>query len=114
MWVRVSQKARARGLTLKTIGSALTAAYTGDFEGVMGAEVVFVTSSRRDVEALAQVATEADILAGRHKKLAIGVDGEIECEDLDCEDCADKQVCDSLRDIAIKRRREQREGRSSP
>jgi hypothetical protein len=105
MWVRFSKEARAQGLTLKTVGSALIAAYTGDFENVLEAEVVFVTSSKGDVEALAQVAIEAGILAGRHKKLAIGVDGEIGCEDLDCENCDERPVCDSLRDIVIKRRR---------
>jgi CO dehydrogenase/acetyl-CoA synthase beta subunit len=105
MWVRVSEKARAQGLTLKTVGSALTAAYTGDFKDVRDVEVVFVTSSKSDVEALARVAAKAEILAGRHKKLAVAGDGEIECEGLDCESCDEKPVCDSLRDIVRIRRR---------
>ncbi len=105
LWARIGKKGRAAGLTLKIIGSALIAAYSGDFEGVEGVEVLFVTSSRADVEDLAQIAAEADILAGRHKKLALAVDGEVECIELDCESCEEKPVCDNLRDIVIKRRR---------
>lgn len=105
LWARISEKKRAAGLTLKIIGSALIAAYAGDFDGVERAEVLFVTSSRDDVEGLAQIAAEADILAGRHKKLVLGVDGEVECSELDCESCEEQPVCDNLRDIVIIRRR---------
>lgn len=104
LWVRISKHGRASGLTLKTIGSSLISAYSKDFEGIEGAEIVFVTSSKDDVEALSQVAVEANILSGRHKKLILGMDGEIKCTDLDCEDCEEKPVCDGLRDIVIKRR----------
>ncbi len=104
LWVRISKAGRAAGLTLKTVGSALIAAYTGDFEEIEGVEVVFVTSNSDDVNALSQISTEANILAGRHKKLVLGVDGEVECEELNCETCDEKPVCDSLRDIVIKRR----------
>jgi CO dehydrogenase/acetyl-CoA synthase beta subunit len=105
LWVRVSKSGRAAGLTLETVGSALIAAYTHDFEEVEGAEVVFVTASPSDVDELSLISTEANILAGRHKKLALGVDGEVECQELNCETCDEQEVCDSLRDIVIKRRK---------
>ncbi|MEW6441565.1 MAG: hypothetical protein AB1640_11585 [bacterium] len=104
LWVRVSRAGRAAGLDLQVVGSALIAAFTGDFDEVEAAEVVFVTSSRADVEALRQVAAEADILAGRHKKLVLGVDGTVECRELACDTCDEKPVCDNLRDIVIQRR----------
>ncbi len=105
LWVRISRKAQAAGLTFKTVGSALIAAYTRAFDAVGEAEVVFVTSCQNDVEALTQIACEANILAGKHKKLVLGVDGEVECPELNCESCEEKSVCDNLRDIAIKRRK---------
>jgi hypothetical protein len=80
------------------------AAYTNDFSAVQSTEVVFVTRSEEDVEALRQIATEANILSGRHKKLFLGADGDIECSELNCETCDEKPVCDSLRDVVIKRR----------
>jgi len=105
LWVRISKKARADGMTLQTVGSALVAAYTAAFPGVRQAEAVFLTTSAEDVEELGRIAAEAGILAGRHKKLVLGVDGEVECMELDCEACDDKPVCDSLRDVVIKRRK---------
>jgi CO dehydrogenase/acetyl-CoA synthase beta subunit len=104
LWVRISRSGKAAGLSLKVVGSALIAAYTHDFDVIEGAEVVFVTSSSDDVSALSQIATEVNILSGRHKKLALGVDGEVECQDLNCDTCEEQPVCDSLRDIVIKRR----------
>jgi len=108
LWVRISRKARAAGLDLAVVGSALAAAYAGDFPGVAGAEVVFVTSCPEDVEELGRIAVEASILAGRHKKLVLGLDGEVECPELDCESCEDRPVCDELRDIVVKQRRNRR------
>ena len=104
LWARVSRRGLADGLTFNAVGSALRAVYKYDFEGIEKVETLFVTSSVADVEALKPVAIEADILAGKHKKLALGIDGEIECTELDCETCDEKPVCDNLRDIVIKRR----------
>lgn len=104
LWIRVSRKGRQAGLTLGTVGAALIAAYTADFEEIRAAEVVFVTSSRSDVEALSDVAVEARILSGRHKKLYLGADGGVECRELSCDTCEEKPVCDNLRDIVIQRR----------
>ena len=104
LWVRISRLGRARGLTLQTVGSALIAAYSRDYPGVEKVEVLFVTSTREDVEALDPVAAEAGILFGRHKKLVLGLDGEVECTELNCETCEEKPVCDNLRDVVIKRR----------
>ena len=109
LWVRISRQGRARGLTLQTVGSALIAAYSRDYPGVEKVEVLFVTSTREDVEALDPVAAEAGILFGRHKKLVLGLDGEVECTELNCETCEEKPVCDNLRDVVIKRRLTRRE-----
>ena len=105
LWVRVGGKAAQAGLDLRVAGAALIQTYEVEFPGVLGAEVLFVTSSARDVEALRPVAVEASILAGRHKKLVIGESGNVECTELNCETCDEKVVCDNLRDIVIARRK---------
>lgn len=104
LWVRIRKDALAKGLRMRHIGAALVSTYRGDVEGIAGVEVVFVTAPEAALEELAPVANEAAILAGRHKKLFLGVDGEIECRDLDCESCDEKPVCDTLRDVVIARR----------
>lgn len=107
LWIRISKEARERGLDLRIVGSALVAAYLTDFEGVTGAEVLFVTSDNESVRALEPLAAEARILAGQHKKLVLDADGQFECSDLACETCDEKPVCDNLKDVVIKRRRKQ-------
>jgi CO dehydrogenase/acetyl-CoA synthase beta subunit len=92
----------------ETVGSALIAAYKNAFRAIEKIEVVFVTQSKEDVESLNQIATEANILSGNHKKLILGADGDIECSEFNCETCDEKTVCDSLRDVVIIRRRQRR------
>ena len=105
LWVRISRRARSSGLSLRTVGQALIAAYTSDVAGVEQAEVVFLTADAAQVEALEPLVNEAKILAGQHKKLVLCPDGEVECEDLNCDECDEQAVCDALRDVIIKRRR---------
>ncbi len=106
LWVRISRRGFEAGLRLTTVGAALIDTYLTEFEGVQACEVLFVTASDADVEALLPLHTEAEILAGKHKKLALGLDGEVECRELDCDTCEEKPVCDTLRDVVIKRRRQ--------
>jgi len=105
LWVRVSKEGRKRGLTLHTVAQALTAAYMCDFEEVEGVEILFVTSSVADVEMLAPIALEANVISGRHKKLLLSAEGDLECSELSCETCEEKPVCDDLREIVGQRRR---------
>jgi hypothetical protein len=105
LWVRVSKRGRAAGLGFDTVARALVAAYEDEFDEVEGVEVIFVTSSAADVEALAPVALEASVISGKHKKLVLSPDGELECSELSCETCDEKPVCDDLRDIVRERRR---------
>jgi hypothetical protein len=105
LWVRISRQALAAELDLASVGQALVATYTRDFTEIAEVEVVFVTQSEEAVAALASIAREAAILAGRHKKLRLAPDGELECPDLDCDQCDEREVCDALRDVIIKRRR---------
>jgi hypothetical protein len=110
LWVRISRAARARGLDFETVGRALIASYADGFTEIDAVEVVFVTGSVAEVQALAPIAAEARIMAGSHRKLVLAPDGEYECDDLDCERCEEKPVCDSLREVVIKRRRRRRDG----
>ena len=106
LWARVSHEALRREMTLNTVGQALVTAFFDDFPEVRAAEVVFVTSSKDDVEALGPLVIEAQALTGRHKKLLLDPDGELECSELSCEDCDEKPVCDAVREVLARRRRD--------
>jgi len=103
LWVRISRQALQAGFRLQTLGSALVAAFRMDFPEVTGAEVLLATA---DVEQLDQVAAEFKVLSGQHRKLVLVEDGVYECSDLNCESCDQKEVCDALKDITIRYRRE--------
>ena len=111
LWVRVGRNQYNRGLDLHTVGSALVKAYSDDFKGVIKAETVFVTMGKGEILQLEPAATEAKVLAGRHKKLVLGVDGSIECNELNCEECEEKPVCDNLRDVVVRRRKQRKSGK---
>ncbi len=105
VWLRFSREGQQNGMNLSIFGSALNAAFTLDFPAVAACESVFVTSGEDDVNTLAVLATEAEILQGRHRKLSLGKDGEATCQESNCDICDEKPVCDNLRNIRIKRRR---------
>jgi CO dehydrogenase/acetyl-CoA synthase beta subunit len=105
LWARISRKGIEAGIDLSVIGSAAINAYQHELKNVKAAEVLYVTSSKEDIAELEQVKVEADILSGRHKKLVLGIDGELECTESNCTTCAERPICDSLRDIVIKRRK---------
>lgn len=106
LWVRVSKQGRRSGLTLTTVAKALFAAFRGDFPEVEAIEILFVTSRSADVDSLAPIALEANVVAGRHKKLVLSPDGELDCAELSCDTCDEQPVCDDLRDILRHRRRD--------
>jgi CO dehydrogenase/acetyl-CoA synthase beta subunit len=108
LWVRISKKGLAGGMRFETVGAALMAAYADAFRDIEKIEIVFVTQSKKDVEALNQIAAEASILSGNHKKLVLGANGGVACSELNCETCDEKPVCDSLRDVVIQRRRQRK------
>ncbi len=104
LWIRVSRDAVARGMDLRTVAEALVLAFS-ELPEVEAVEVLFVTASAGDVDALAPIEVEARIFSGRHKKLVLGAGGDVECPDLSCETCDEKPVCDELRDVVVSRRR---------
>jgi CO dehydrogenase/acetyl-CoA synthase beta subunit len=114
LWVRISRAARARGLDFETVGRALVASYADGFPEIEAVEAVFVTGSVGDVRALAPIAAEARVMAGSHRKLVLAPDGEFECDDLDCDSCEEEPVCDSLREVVIKRRHRGPQGVEAP
>jgi CO dehydrogenase/acetyl-CoA synthase beta subunit len=103
LWVRFSKQALDGGFRLHTLGSALIAAFRMDFPALTGAEVLLATSG---VEQFDQVAAEFKVKSGQHRKLVLVEDGVYDCEDLNCDDCDDKDTCDALRDITVRYRKE--------
>jgi hypothetical protein len=45
------------------------------------------------------------VLSGQHRKLVLREQGVAECDDLDCDSCDERDVCDALRDVTVRYRK---------
>ncbi len=108
MWSRVGREAASKGFGFETLGRALMAILKSDSTRVEAAEVLFVTSSREDVERLDEVAVQVRLIGKnivRDNWLAKGFD-ILECTlGGDCESCENEPVCDDIRKLITVRKR---------
>ncbi|MEW6443056.1 MAG: carbon monoxide dehydrogenase [bacterium] len=105
LWSRVSKEAVARGFSFETLGRALMARYKSEIPLVEAVEIVFVTTSKGDVEELDQIARDAQGKSLSIRKLTRAQDGAYECDELTCDTCPEKPTCDTIRDVLVIRRK---------
>lgn len=105
LWSRVSRDAAAKGFNFEILGRALMAVYKSQNIKVQAVEILFVTSSREDVRRLGdieiQVQKDREQIQREHWR-SKGYD--IDCGP-DCRSCANKAVCDELREVLRARRK---------
>ena len=109
VWSRVSKQAAARGFCFETLGRALMSVFRGSNPLLEATEVVFVSSSKEDVDQLDGIAADVRKFSGEVKKLIRQQDGTYDCTEYDCDSCDDRPVCDSVRDWIKLRRDRNRE-----
>ena len=111
MWSRVGKDAAAKGFDFHTLGKALMTIFKSDVPKVQAMEVIFVTSSKEDVQRLDDIAQQVrkidkDIV--RETWLARGYD-VLECTlGWDCDSCTDKPVCDEIKEVITVRKKKAR------
>ena len=111
MWSRVSNDAVEKGFSFETLGKALMAISKTEVPKVQAMEIIFVTSSKHDVQRLDDIAQQVrkiskDIV--REIWLAKGYD-ILECtQSWDCGTCTDKSVCDEIREVIKVRKKKVR------
>ncbi len=102
LWSRVSRDAVTKGFNFKSLGSALMAIFKSELEKLSAVELVFVTSSKEDVQRLEEIATQVRSIGKnivRENWLARGYD-ILECTlGWDCSTCPDRPVCDDIREV---------------
>jgi hypothetical protein len=90
---------------LETLGRALMGHYKGTFPLLERVEVLFVTSSKADVEELDRIGLEAKGKSLSIRKLTRTETGTYECDELTCDDCPEKPTCDTIRDVLVIRKK---------
>jgi CO dehydrogenase/acetyl-CoA synthase beta subunit len=103
IWSRVSLDAVHKGFTLATLGQALMINYREKIS-LDAIEILFVTSSRVDIEALNTIAEKAHSKSLDIRKNLRARDGDLTCEGVNCNTCPDKPACDTIRDIRLIRK----------
>ncbi|MBM3157543.1 MAG: hypothetical protein FJ004_09715 [Chloroflexi bacterium] len=109
MWTRISSKAAEQGFGFEALGKALMGLYRSRVPEVERMEVVFITSSKEDIEKLEEIAAQVrkigkDIV--RENWLARGYD-ILECTfGWDCGSCPDRTVCDDIKEVIKVRKKD--------
>jgi CO dehydrogenase/acetyl-CoA synthase beta subunit len=112
VWSRVSKEAAAKGFSFETLGRAIMAIFKQEVPGVEAMQVLFVTSSREDLEPLEDIGAQVrkiykSILAADWK--ARGFDAYVCMYGGDCRTCPDQPVCDEIKEV-VKVRKEKDAG----
>jgi CO dehydrogenase/acetyl-CoA synthase beta subunit len=115
MWSRIRNDAAAKGFDFDVLGKALMVLFKSQIPRIQAMEVLFVTSSREDVEQLNGLAEQVRTI-GKHMVrstwLARGYD-ILECTlHVDCKSCSDKPECDEIRDVVKIRKTKLRKGKT--
>lgn len=112
VWSRVSKEAARQGFSFQTLGKALMLSFRARNHLLEALEILFVTSSKEDIEQLDRIGSAAREEARDIKRARIKRWWGIDCTGVDCAACSEKPVCDVLRGaIAVKRRQRDVEGR---
>lgn len=100
IWARVSKEAAESGFSLRGLGSRLLAALNAECPDVGGVEIFFVTETGADVAELNEIVAPARNRLRKIQAFGRKEDGTYECDtSLDCSECPEKPVCDTIRDV---------------
>jgi CO dehydrogenase/acetyl-CoA synthase beta subunit len=117
MWTRVSRDVVRRGFSFATLGQAIMVIYKSRLPAIDAVEVLFITSSAKDVQGLEPLASDVRKAraAALSRRFSRKDDGSYECTSsyTDCTVCPDQDTCDDIRDL-IRLRQKKGPARSQP
>lgn len=105
IWTRISKTAAEKGFSFEVLGKSLMYIYKSKNPGITSMEILFVTSENDDVQLLNKIEAQVKKIGKEITRANWEIKGyDIDCV-LDCSTCADKPVCDDIRDVLkIKKR----------
>ena len=100
IWARVSKQAALEGFSLEQLGKRLIPSLLQRMDHIEKLEIYFVTSSKSDILELTETINPARSRLNKLKTFSRTEDGDYECDtSLDCDDCPEQEVCDTIRDV---------------
>jgi len=99
IWSRVSKDAAQKGFDFETLGKALISIYKLNNPKIEKMEVIFITSSKEDINQLNEIADQVKKITKEIVKENWKIKGyDIDCV-FDCRSCQEKPVCDEIREV---------------
>ena len=107
MWSRISKDAARKGFSFETLGKALIAIFKSSVPDVEAVEVVFVTTSKEDLQPLEEMGEQIhEISKNMTKEIWKSKGYDIECfSPFDCNNCPDSAVCDEIKEMVNVRKK---------
>ncbi len=102
IWSRVRKETAAKGFRFETLGRALMSIFKTDVPAVEAMEILFVTSSRDDLEPLSTIGAQVNKIFKsmlREDWKSRGYDIYECASGYDCKSCPDQPVCDDIREV---------------
>ncbi len=114
VWSRISRDVVAKGFDFEMLGKALLALFKQQIPHVEAVEIIFVTSSKADVEKLEAIADRVRSVGDNLVKEAWvdkGFDPDA-CIEHDCSTCHEQTDCDDIREVVQLQQKAKRERKS--
>lgn len=107
MWSRISKDAAGKGFSFETLGRALMAIFKSSVPDVEVVEVLFVTTSKEDLQPLVELGEQIREISKNVTKEIWKTKGyDIECfSTFDCNSCPDSAVCDEIKEMVNVRKK---------
>ena len=100
-WSRISNDAAAKGFSFETLGKALMAIFKSSVPEAEAIEIVFVTTSKEDLQPLEELGEQIREISKNVSKEVWKAKGyDIECfSTFDCASCPDSTVCGEIKEM---------------
>lgn len=108
IWSRISKDAAAKGFDFKFLGTALVNIIKSKMPSVASVEIIFVTSSKKDIERLNQIKMKVSEMYQQIKEKKWkqrGIDIYQCAFHGNCNSCKDKPICDEVNRISSVRKK---------
>ena len=114
MWSRISRSAAGKGFSFETLGRALMAIYKTTIPEVEALEILFVTTSKDDLEPLQELGDQVrEISKNVTKEIWKSKGYDIECfSPYDCNNCPDSTVCNEIKEMVNVRKQTKGNGKT--
>ncbi len=103
LWIRIGRELASKGFSAADLGQCLYRAYREYSPGIRNIAVIEVVDVPAIVERLNSISVAAARISSTNTRKKMELRQDLYCDEPDCEDCDDKNSCDTLRVVVATR-----------